>query len=153
MLMLSSCIALLPARHKCIPKLSCQRVHALSHVSSVVVMCVAIHMANSEIHPHYNNSPLCGSFRCFSFLFTSSSRSSKGKQFDPKVNSCILHKFHSSHLLPGVSLSQIISGANQLHFPLFPNGSPLGSPGPLGDLFGDLGPLFMFWVPFFSNLD
>ena len=24
----------------------------------------------------------------------------------------------------------------------------LGSPGPLGDLFGDLGPLFMFWVPF-----
>ena len=50
-------------------------------------ICVAIHMANSEIHPHYNNSPLCGSFRCFSFLFTS--RSSKGKQFDPKVNSCI----------------------------------------------------------------
>ena len=28
---------------------------------------------------------------------------------------------------------------------LFPNGSPLGDPGPLGDLFGDLGPL---WVPF-----
>ena len=37
--------------------------------------------------------------------------------------------------------------------PLFPNGSPLGDPGPLGDLFGDLGPLFMFWVPFFSILD
>ena len=36
---------------------------------------------------------------------------------------------------------------------LFHNGSPLGSPGPLGDLFGDLGPLFMFWVPFFSILD
>ena len=29
--------------------------------------------------------------------------------------------------------------------PLFPNGSPLGDPGPHGDLFGDLGPL---WVPF-----
>ena len=28
---------------------------------------------------------------------------------------------------------------------LLHNGSPLGSPGPLGDLFGDLGPL---WVPF-----
>ena len=25
--------------------------------------------------------------------------------------------------------------------PLFPNGSPLGDPGPLGDLFVDLGPL------------
>ena len=33
---------------------------------------------------------------------------------------------------------------------LCPNGSPLGDPGPLGDLFGDLGPL---WVPFFSILD
>ena len=32
--------------------------------------------------------------------------------------------------------------------PLFPNGSPFGDPGPHGDLFGDLGPLFMFWVPF-----
>ena len=41
-----------------------------------------------------------------------------------------------------------------VHFyPLFHNGSPLGSQGPLGDLFGDLGPLFMFWVPFFSILD
>ena len=121
MLMLSSCIGLLPARHKCIPKLSCQRVHALSHVSSVLVMCVAIHMANSQIHPHYNNSPLCGSFRCFSFLFTSSSSSSKGKQFDPKVNSCILQKFHSSQVLPvclKLFLEQIISCANQLHFPL-----------------------------------
>ena len=29
--------------------------------------------------------------------------------------------------------------------PLFPNGSPFGDPGPHGDLFGDLGPL---WVPF-----
>ena len=26
-------------------------------------------------------------------------------------------------------------------------------PGPYGDLFGDLGPLFMFWVPLFSILD
>ena len=31
-----------------------------------------------------------------------------------------------------------------LEIALFPNGSPLGDPGPLGDLFGDLGPL---WVP------
>ena len=31
---------------------------------------------------------------------------------------------------------------------LFPNGSPFGDPGPHGDLFGDLGPLFMLWVPF-----
>ena len=36
---------------------------------------------------------------------------------------------------------------------LFPNGSPLGDPGPHGDLFWVLGPLFMFWVPFFSILE
>ena len=34
-----------------------------------------------------------------------------------------------------------------------PNGSPFGDPGSHGDLFGDLGPFFMFWVPFFSILD
>ena len=33
-----------------------------------------------------------------------------------------------------------------------PNGSPFGDPGS-HDLFGDLGPFFMFWVPFFSILD
>ena len=32
---------------------------------------------------------------------------------------------------------------------LCPIGSPLGDPGPLGDLFGDLGPL---WVPFLDAL-
>ena len=37
--------------------------------------------------------------------------------------------------------------------PLFPNGSPFGDPGPHGDLFGDLGPLFaQNWVTFLGFL-
>ena len=37
-------------------------------------------------------------------------------------------------------------------FALLHNGSPFGDPGPHGDLFRVLGPLFMFWVPFFNGL-
>ena len=35
-------------------------------------------------------------------------------------------------------------------FALLHNGSPFGDPGPHGDIFGDLGPPFMLWVPFFN---
>ena len=50
-------------------------------------------------------------------------------------------------------LSKIKAVTLEAAMALLLNGSPFGDPGPHGDLFGDLGPLFLFWVPFFSILD
>ena len=104
--MLSSCIALLPACHKCIPKLSCQ--HALSHVSSVVVICVAIHLTHSEIHndSQQRHSSIVN-------LSTTTTSRSKGKQFDPKLiptfftSSC--SSYSSQPFIPFVTQSPFVS--------------------------------------------
>ena len=48
-------------------------------------------------------------------------------------------------------VSIVISVSNVTNpYALLHNGSPFGDPGPHGDLFGDLGPLFMLWFPFFQ---
>ena len=61
--------------------------HALSHVSSVLVMCVAIHLTNSEIHQHYNNSPLCG----FSIVFLSFPPAGAAARASSSTQSRLLH--------------------------------------------------------------